>query len=289
VSITDRDRKIILLLVPLLLVGVYWFLLLAPQREQAASLGEQLAQAQSDRQTAEAQLALAETAKANAGRDYASVVKLGKAIPTTVDTPSLIVQLDSAARGTGIDFARITTGERVAAVATTAAPTTAGGDTPAAAAGGEQAGTGPGKAVEAANNVAGQAPAGGGETATTAAAGLDSVPLEFTFNGSFFELADFFHQLKRFVRAADGRLDVHGRLMTVDGFTLTAGEDFPNVQAEVTSTVYLSPLEGTAGGLGVAPETAAAAAPAGAATSESPAPATPAPSTNPPISTVTPR
>lgn len=285
-SITDRDRKILLLLVPLLIVGVYWFLLLAPQRDEAASLGEQVAQAQSDKQLADAQLAQAEAAKANAGRDYAAVVRLGKAIPTTVDTPSLLVQLDAAARGTGIDFARITTGERVTTTTTTASTTTGSGDQPAAAAGGEQAGTGPGKAVEAANNVAGQAPAGDGATATTAAAGLDTVPLEFTFNGSFFELADFFHQLKRFVRQTDGRLDVHGRLMTVDGFTLTAGESFPNVQAEVTSTVYLSPLEGTAGGLGVAPD---AATPAATPAPETPAPATPAPSTNPPISTATPR
>ena len=281
-SITDRDRKILLFLVPLVVVGVYWFLLLSPQREEAASLGDQLAQAQSDKQTADAQLMQAEAAKASSGRDYAAVVKLGKAIPTTVDTPSLLVQLDSAARGTGIDFARITTGERVAAVTAAPAATTDGADTPAAEAGGEQAGTGAGQAVEAANNVAGQDPATGGTT--TVAAGLDTVPLEFTFNGSFFELADFFHQLKRFVRTTDGRLDVRGRLMTIDGFTLSAGESFPNVTAEVTSTVYLSPLQGTAGGLGVSPDTAAAAAPA-----TTPAPETPAPSTNPPVSTVMPR
>lgn len=284
-SITDRDRKIMLLLVPLLVVGLYWFLLLAPQREEAASLGDQLAQAQSDKQTAEAQLMLAESAKANAGRDYAAVVRLGKAIPTTVDTPSLIVQLDSAARGTGIEFARITTGERVvAATPTPDAPSD--GDAPAAEAGGEQAGTGPGKAVEAANEVAGQDPAAAG--ATIPAAGLDTVPLEFTFNGSFFALADFFHELKRFVRAADGRLDVRGRLMTVDGFTITAGEKFPRISAEVTSTVYLSPREGTVGGLGVAAGTAATT-PAAAPAPEAPAPATPAPSTNPPVSTVMPR
>lgn len=284
-SITARDRKILLLLVPLLVVGIYWFLLLSPQREEAASLGDQLAQAQSDKQVAESAVMLAEAAKANAGRDYAAVVRLGKAIPTTVDTPSLMVQLDSAARGTGIEFARITTGERV--VATPPAAAAATGDTPAAEAGGEAASTGPGQAVEAANNVAGQDPAAAAATTTTGA-GLDKVGLEFTFNGSFFELADFFHQLKRFVRANENRLEVHGRLMTVDGFTLTAGDKFPNVQAEVTSTVYLSPKEGTAGGLGVAPDTAAAAAPASTPPA-SPAPATPAPSTNPPVSTVMPR
>ena len=44
--------------------------------------------------------------------EYASVVRLGKAIPSSLDMPSLLVQLDSAAKGTGIKFDRITAGAR---------------------------------------------------------------------------------------------------------------------------------------------------------------------------------
>ncbi len=45
-------------------------------------------------------------------RDYAAVVALGKAIPTSVDMPSLLVQLEQAAHGTGIELDGITMGER---------------------------------------------------------------------------------------------------------------------------------------------------------------------------------
>ena len=38
-----------------------------------------------------------------------------------------------------------------------------------------------------------------------ASPGWTAVPLNFTFTGSYFDLADFFHRVKRFVRVADGR------------------------------------------------------------------------------------
>ena len=50
-------------------------------------------------------------------------------------------------------------------------------------------------------------PVGGGSAGASTGdtgsgvAGLDSVPLELEFRGGFFDLADFFHRLKRFVRA----------------------------------------------------------------------------------------
>ena len=36
-SLSDRDRKIALAIVPILLVVAYWFLLLAPKREAATT------------------------------------------------------------------------------------------------------------------------------------------------------------------------------------------------------------------------------------------------------------
>ncbi len=70
--------------------------------------------------------------------------------------------------------------------------------------------------------------------------GLDSVPLEFAFSGSFFDLADFFHRMKRFVRVANKDIRVQGRLMTIDRLSFKS-DQFPVITAEVTSTVYLSP------------------------------------------------
>jgi hypothetical protein len=130
------------------------------------------------------------------------------------------------------------------------------------AAGGQQAQTGPGQATEKANNAAktsDQASQAAGSTAgsssstsstssSSGVAGLDTVPLTFTFNGSYFSLADFFHRVKRFVRIANNGVDVKGRLMTIDGMNFTS-EKFPTVSASVTATVYLSPKsQGTTAG-----------------------------------------
>lgn len=269
-SLTERDRKIMLVLVPLLILGAYWFLVLGPKRDEASKLGEQLTQAQQTRDDASSQASQLEGSKNSYAKDYETVVRLGKAIPATLDMPSLLVQLESASKGTGIRFSRVRAGDRAAAPT---APAPASSGSPAgqggnAAAGGQQASTGAGKATEkannaaqtsnSANNAAGADATTDTTTSTTAGAsddgtgsgtpGLDSVPLEFTFSGSFFDLADFFHRMKRFVKVANKRISVQGRLMTIDNLTFKS-DRFPVIVAEVKSTVYLSPKsEGTTAG-----------------------------------------
>ncbi len=44
-SLSDRDRKIVLALVPIVLLAAFWFLLLSPKREEAASAGQTADQA----------------------------------------------------------------------------------------------------------------------------------------------------------------------------------------------------------------------------------------------------
>jgi Tfp pilus assembly protein PilO len=284
-SMSDRDKKIVMLLLPVALIAAYWFLAFAPKREQSAAIQEQLSQAQTEQQTAEAQAASVSGAKQNFSADYTTVIRLGKAVPDTVDMPSLLVQLDRAARGTGIDFDKISTGERTAAPAPAAAP--AGGS----------AQSGPGKAKQAAQGAANQAsntgtlngaqPAAAGATGTTAtsagAPGLETIPLDFTFHGTFFDLADFFHRMKRFVRVANDDIVVRGRLMTIDSFNWKAEPDkWPFLTAEVHASVYLAPkAEGVSAGAtpqgpGAAPATPAASGSTPAAPSSTPATTAPA-------------
>ena len=66
-------------------------------------------------------------------------------------------------------------------------------------------------------------PVGGGTTAATnadgtaaAPVGLETVPLDLEFVGDFFNLADFFHRVKRFVSLTNDNVIVSGRLVTVD-------------------------------------------------------------------------
>lgn len=281
-SITDRDKKIMLALVPILVLGAFWFLLLAPKRDEASTAGAELSTQQQRVEDARAEVQAAQGAKQSFDASYAQVVRLGKAIPSTVDMPSLLVQLDAAAAGTGITFTKIKTGDRVegatAAPATTppAAGSTSGTTGTPVAAGGDTAQSAPGGSVEAANNAQATSnqstaaaeqsgvtpsdtqtssssgsglPVGGG-TATTSAdgttaappAGLATVPLELEFQGNFFNLADFFHRVKRFVSLTNKNVVVGGRLVTVEGVKWSSdGEIFPRIRAEIKATIYLSP------------------------------------------------
>ncbi|HEY2600567.1 MAG TPA: hypothetical protein VGI67_03350 [Thermoleophilaceae bacterium] len=306
-SLTGRDRKIVMALLPVLLIGVYWFLVLSPKRKEAKKLSTQVTTAQQARDQAVSQANSLEHAKALFPVEYAQMVRLGKAIPTQVDMPSLIVQLDASAHGTGIQFGNITVGARVAAapVATTSSTSTSSTTTPSTttpststttpppvAAGGAQAQTTFGKDAESANNAAAQGnaqaaqqsglsaddtststatksgglPIGGGSSVNASSItpgqpvpGLDTVPLTFTFAGKFNNLSDFFHRLKRFVHIANNKISVQGRLITIDSlkFTSTAA-NFPNIEADVSATVYLSPADSgtTAGATAAGPATA---------------------------------
>jgi Tfp pilus assembly protein PilO len=319
-SMSDRDRKIMLALVPVIVIVAYWFLLLAPKREEATSASAALKKQEQRRDSAKAELAAASGAKTDFRSDYTQIVRLGKAIPARVDMPSLLLQLDGAAKGTGITFTRITTGERTAvavAPAATAGSTPPAGTegsstTPAASAGGQPASTAPGQATEGANNTAAQAndaaaqsgvdpttsttaspgglPVGGGSTAPAgaepaAAAALETIPLELEFTGDFFRLADFFHDIKRFVHVVNNDVVVNGRLVTVDSVSYTSDPLlFPRLRAQIKATVYLSPkTEGATAG--ATPEGPAATAP-GTTPAAAPAPSsTPSPA---PTATATP-
>jgi Tfp pilus assembly protein PilO len=304
-TLTDRDRKLVLVLVPIVVLVGYWFLLLSPQRKDASAAADRLAKQERRLTATKSQLAQLNSAKSTFAADYGSLVRLGKAVPSAVDMPTLLVQLNAAAEGTGIDFTKIKAGERDESSGSGSsssgsqppkAPGSGDGSQPAAA-GGQGAASGPGKAAEGAGNATNNAnsassnaesqgggqssgsskqgglPVGGGSSASGGAAagsgsgapaGLDTVPLEFQFDGRFFRLADFFHDLKRFVQASNRRIAVSGRLLTIDALKFTSTqEEFPNVTAEVKATVYLAPKrEGATAGASPSGPTPPAATPA---------------------------
>jgi hypothetical protein len=260
-ALTSRDKKILAVLAVLAALAGYWFLLLSPKREQAASAAAELAEQEDRRDAALALVAQLEAARDSYHRDYTTVVRLGKAIPSSVDVPSLIVQLQDAAEGTDIHFDRVAAGEREETETTTApAPPAPPADSSSTTASTET-GAAPADTQTSQPASEGALPVGGGtapgETAapttdgtTPAPPALETVPLDFSFRGSFFDLADFFHEMKRYVHLAGNRINVQGRLMTIDGFSFTsAPETFPTLTAEVQTTVYVSPkAAGVTGG-----------------------------------------
>ena len=301
-TLSERDRKILMVLVPLVVVLAYWFLLLAPKREAATQAATTLETEQATLADAQTQASTVQAAKANFASDYAAVVALGKAIPTSVDMPSLLVQLEQAAAGTGIDLDGIAVGERTpvsdpAASTTPTAPATPGAPDPAAptAPSGQPAQSAPGAAAGSAQTAATAAstpptpgatttpPATGAPAASTTAAApaagaLESVSLEFNFTGDFFALADFFHRLKRFVFVDGDKVRVHGRLMTIDSVEyVSEPEQFPALTATVRASVFLTPkaVGATAGATPAGPPATAPATTPVSTASDGTAPPTP--------------
>ena len=102
--------------------------------------------------------------------------------------------------------------------------------------------------------------------ASVGPAGLPIMPYTLGFRGDFFQIADFMQRVDAMVGMRDGRPDVKGRLLTVDGFTLSLDPDAPpgsrQLTAELDVTSFLAPADqGVTGG----------------ATPSGPAPATPTP------------
>jgi hypothetical protein len=284
VTLSDRDRRILLILLPVVLLVAYWFLILGPKRDDLKTARDAQHSAESARDQAVAQAAQLEKARQTFAADYAAVVRLGKAIPDTVDSPSLLVQLDRASNGTHIDFNSVTFGDRAAATVPVSTTTTSGPAQPNgnAAAGGAPASTGLGQATESAGNAVNQGnqastnvnSASGGTTTTstttttatpagapasTTNPSLDAVALTFNFTGTYFDLADFFHRLKRFVYVANNQIFVRGRLLTIDTLSFAPGaaaaagttstSSGNQLTATVGATVYLSPkAQGVTGG-----------------------------------------
>src|SRR3954454_24559943 len=100
-------------------LAAFWYLALAPQREQAAKLQTDITAKQGEVAAAKAALVGYEQSRASYKSNYATLVRLGKAVPEDDEFRSLMIQLDDAARATGVDFSTIQVGGGSGATAST--------------------------------------------------------------------------------------------------------------------------------------------------------------------------
>ena len=235
-----RTNKILAAVVAVGLAGfAFYYLALAPQREEVARLDGQIAKKTAEVAAAKAQLVTYEQAKASYKRNYATLARLGKAVPADDDVRSLLVQLENAADRSGVDFEKIELGSGLGG-ASTAPP--AADDKPAT----EGLAPAPG-AVPVANGV------------------LSAMPFSFTFTGSYFDLSAFLARLERFVTVNNRKLDATGRLLRLESVAVTpAAKGFPQMQAQINAATYLVPPVEAVAGAG-----APATPPAGGATQAS--------------------
>jgi Tfp pilus assembly protein PilO len=86
---------------------------------------------------------------------------------------------------------------------------------------------------------AGQAPAGAPTAEATQA--LPAEPFSFDYAGPFFRLSDFLGGLQRYVDMEGEQLAVDGRLLRVDGFSLSEAEAGSPPQVSVQATAFTLP------------------------------------------------
>jgi hypothetical protein len=232
---TARDRVVLMVVVVLAVLGAAWLLVVSPERKQASTLQSEVNSATTQLASAESQLASARSAQARYSSAYASVVRLGKAVPPGREVPALLYELAQASGQKHVDLSSVVYGS-------------AGGATP---------GTTTGTATAA--------------TASSTLAGFTQMPFTFVFTGTFNDLYNLFTELNRFtVRGASGNLQVTGRLLTIQSAKLApvttpeAGKGGSELlTGTITATAYVLPAsQGLTGG-------ATPSAPAGGTTSVS--------------------
>lgn len=265
---TARDRTVVMVIGLAAMVAAFWFLLLSPKKDDAASLKDKVGAAQTRLETAQASTASAAAAKARYAADYKAVANLGKAVPVDDDVPSLVYQLQVASEASHIDFESIKLNGT-----TTAATTAPAAATPTAQAGqlaSEQKGGTTSTAATTPTTPATPASAGSTVPATqtafaglppgasVGAAGLPTMPFTFNFKGSFFDLEKLLRRVDAFTKVKGTQIRVNGRLLTIDSIQLSG---FPKIEATINATAFLLPDDQglTAGATAQAPAAATAA------------------------------
>jgi Tfp pilus assembly protein PilO len=202
----SRTYRIVLVaVVAVLAVGGYWKLLLAPKRAEANDLATQVATQQAQLAQTQNLIASYSGAKAAYKTNYATVVRLGKAVPTDDDTRSLLVQLDTSAKRAGVDFDLININ---GSASNTDSASSSADVTPGAI----NAGT------------------------------FSAMPFSFGFTGTFSTLGEFLARLERFVTLKGDKVEVNGRLVRVESINLAPAEDgWPGLAAAIGASAYIVP------------------------------------------------
>jgi Tfp pilus assembly protein PilO len=220
-----RSTKILIAVASIGLAAcAFYFLMLAPKRDEVAKLDSDIASKQAEVAQSQQMLSTYETAKASYKGNYATLARLGKAVPADDDVRSLLVQIQATADHTGVDFKQIELGSNLAG-----ADASTSGQPADSTSSGELA------------SAPGAVPVAGGA--------ISAMPFNFTFTGGFFDLSTFFAKLEHFVTVNNQNIDATGRLLRLESVSINPSTTgFPNMQAAVGAAAYIvPPVEGVPG------------------------------------------
>jgi len=242
--VKSSDRTILIVL-PLIALAIgFYLLMLAPKQREAGELQDKADSLSAEIQTSETAISTAEAARSSFAKNYADMVKLGTAVPEDDDQATLIHDLDAMGTDNDLDFQSFAVSED-AAGATTSAPAPPASGTDSSSTSTDSTTTETSTTTTSAPTEASAAtlPLG----ATVGPAGLPVTPYTLTYHGGFFDMAGLFSDLDNRVKVNDAGTDpiAHGRLMTVDGFAMSADpvKGFPSVAAEIAVTTYMVPAD----------------------------------------------
>jgi len=231
-------RPIIAILLVVAAAVAFWTLALSPKRSESDKLDARIESLEASVATARSELTQATAARRTFPTAYHQLVELGQAVPATDETPSLLVELESLADASGVTFETITLeGEGGGGVPPEAAPEATATTT---GEGSSSIGTPAAEVVPATEVEASLLPLG----ASIGSAGLAVMPYSLTFTGNFFGIARFIGKVDDLVDSGKAKMTVDGRLLTINGFSLSAAESEGGggqLQATFNVTSYLTP------------------------------------------------
>ena len=284
------DKAVVFgVLVAALAIGFY-LMVLSPKREKAGQLNDQIDQLHASISQQEQVASFAEQARRDFPRYYGRMVVLGKAVPEQADTASMLVQLNTIAGHSHVDFRSIELGADAGSAGSgstsASTPTASAASNSTAAPAGTSTTPSTGSTTPSTGTASG-ATSSTSTSSTTAAtpapatessaaslpigavvgpAGLGTLPYTLKFNGGFFDIANFIGGVDDLVQPTDSavRVTPDGRLFTVDGFSISGGlpGPTPKLKAAFSVTAYSTPeTQGLT--LGATPSGPAPAAPGG--------------------------
>jgi len=250
--VKGSDKAVVMGVIVAIVLAGFYFKVISPKRQKASSLSTDIAMLQSQIAEQQQVAQFAEDARQHFPAYYGSLVVLGKAVPSDADTPSLLVQLNTLAERTGVEFngLKLSADSGSASTAAPAAPpptTPSDGSTPSdssstSSSATPAATTTPTAATEA---TAANLPLG----AAVGAAGLPVMPYDLTFEGTYFDVANFLKGVDDLVHMrGTGQVSADGRLLTVFGYSLAPTENEtpgpnPKLEVNLSVTSYLPPSD----------------------------------------------
>lgn len=221
-KVESSTRTIVGMLVIVGLAVAFWVLLIGPKRSEANELSSEVTNLRATLAQQRSALSEAQAARREFANNYQQLVVLGKAVPAGDDTPSLLVQINHIADQSHVKFNSITLAAAEGSEATEA-PTSSSTST---------------ETVPPTEAEASLLPLG----ASIGPAGLGIMPYDLSFSGSFFNVADFIKGVDQLVETENSKIAVDGRLITLNGFSLSAGaKGFPSLNANFSVTTYVVP------------------------------------------------